>query len=125
MMRRWATLVLMAIISVGLAAPNDSYGQAEVDREIQQLRDKLSQLEEQQIELKKEATAAAAAMPSFSYRPGNGVSIEAADKAWGLRFTLESHFRLDFESGLDQQGRTNGQLYGRRFRPGVFYCLNN
>ncbi len=125
MMRRWASLVLMAIIGVGLAAPNDSYGQAEVDREIQQLRDKLSQLEEQQIELKKEATAAAAAMPSFSYRPGNGVSIEAADKAWGLRFTLESHFRLDFESGLDQQGRTNGQLYGRRFRPGVFYCLNN
>ena len=53
MMRRWASLVLMAIIGVGLAAPNDSYGQAEVDREIQQLRDKLSQLEEQQIELKK------------------------------------------------------------------------
>src|SRR6188768_392124 len=96
-----------------------------VSEKISVLEQELQQLEEQQIELKKEATAAAAAMPSFSYRPGNGVSIEAADKAWGLRFTLESHFRLDFESGLDQQGRTNGQLYGRRFRPGVFYCLNN
>jgi len=30
-----------------------------------------------------------------------------------------------FEAGLDQQGRTQGELMGRRFRPGVFYCINN
>jgi len=96
-----------------------------VNDKISALEQELQQLKEQQIDLKKEATAAAAAMPSFSYRPGNGVNIEAADKAWGLRFTLESHFRYNFETGLDQQGRTRGQLMGRRFRPGVFYCLNN
>ena len=124
-MRRWAGLLLMAMMGVGLAVPKASYGQAEVDKEIRELREKLSQLEQQQIDMRKEATAAAAAMPSFSYRPGNGVSVEAADKAWGLRFTLESHFRYDFESGRDQVGRTQGELYGRRFRPGIFYCLNN
>ena len=96
-----------------------------VSDKISALEQELQQLKEQQIELKKEATAAAAAMPSFSYRPGNGVNIEAADKAWGLRFTVESHFRYNFEEGRDQTGRTNGQLMGRRFRPGVIYCINN
>ena len=96
-----------------------------VNDKISALEQELQQLKEQQIELKKEATAAAAAMPSFSYRPGNGVNIEAADKAWGLRFSLESHFRYNFENGRDQTGRTNGQLMGRRFRPSFFYCINN
>ena len=91
-----------------------------VSDKISALEVELQQLKEQQIELKKEATAAAAAMPSFSYRPGNGVNIEAADKAWGLRFTVESHFRYNFEAGHDQTGRTNGQLMGRRFRPGCY-----
>jgi hypothetical protein len=50
-----------------------------VNDEINALESELTQLKEQQIELKKEATAAAAAMPSFSYRPGNGVNIEAAE----------------------------------------------
>ena len=53
------------------------------------------------MELKKEATAAAAALPSFSYRPGNGMNIEAADKSWGIRFGMEAHLRTIFESGQD------------------------
>ncbi len=96
-----------------------------VNDKISAIEQELQQLKEQQIELKKEATAAAAAMPSLSYRPGNGVSIEAADKEWGLRFTNEVHLRYDFEAGLDQAGRTNGQLFARKFRPSVFYCINN
>ena len=96
-----------------------------VDDKIKSLEQELTQLKEQQIELKKEATAAAAAMPSFEYRPGNGLNIEAADKAWGIRFALESHFRMLFESGRDQVGRTNGEIMGRRFRPGIIYCINN
>jgi hypothetical protein len=96
-----------------------------VDERIKALENELTQLKEQQIEFKKEATAAAAAMPSFSYRPGNGLNIEAADKSWGLRMTLESHFRMLFESGRDQIGRTNGEIMGRRFRPGFIYCINN
>jgi hypothetical protein len=85
----------------------------------------LSTLKEQQVELRKEATAAAAALPTFEYRPGNGLNIEAADKSWALRFTIETHFRYDFESGRSHVGRTQGELMGRRFRPGVLYCINN
>src|SRR5687768_13192933 len=96
-----------------------------VDEEIQVLQAKLAALENSQIELKKEATAATAALPTFSYRPGNGVSIEAADKSWSFRASLESHFRLNFLSGRDEIGRTNGEIEGRRFRPEFYYCLNN
>lgn len=96
-----------------------------VDEKIKMLEQELSQLKDQQIELKKEATAAAAALPNFEYRPGNGLNIEAADKSWAVRMTLESHFRYNFEAGRDQVGRTQGELMGRRFRPGVFYCVNN
>jgi hypothetical protein len=60
--------------------------------------------------LKKEATAAAAELPSFEYRPGNGLRIEAADKSWGLRFTIETYFRMLFESGRSHVGRTNGEI---------------
>jgi len=122
MMRKkmWLASMLAAFLLTAGSAQAQS-----VNDKINALEQELQQLKEQQIELKKEATAAAAAMPSFSYRPGNGVNIEAADKAWGLRFALEAHFRYNFEEGRDQQGRTQGQLMGRRFRPGVFYCLNN
>ena len=105
-----------------LAAP--AFAQS-VDDKIKSLEQELSQLKDQQIEMKKEATAAAAALPSFEYRPGNGLNIEAADKAWGLRFTIETHFRYEFESGRSHIGRTEGELMGRRFTPGVLYCINN
>jgi hypothetical protein len=122
MMRKkmWLASMLAAFLLTAGTVQAQSVGD-----KISALEVELQQLKEQQIELKKEATAAAAAMPSFSYRPGNGVNIEAADKAWGLRFTVESHFRYNFEEGRDQTGRTNGQLMGRRFRPGVIYCINN
>src|SRR5688572_29889717 len=118
--RFWA----LSVLAVFLLAAGTVRAQS-VDDKIKALEQELTQLKDQQIELKKEATAAVAAMPSFSYRPGNGLNIEAADKSWGVRFTLESHFRYNFESGRDQVGRSQGELMGRRFRPGVFYCLNN
>jgi hypothetical protein len=96
-----------------------------IDDRIKALESELSQLKEQQIELKKEATAAAAAMPSFSYRPGNGVFIEAADKSWSVRHSFEAHMRYLFESGRDQVGRSQGELMGRRFRPEFYLCINN
>src|SRR5689334_6845972 len=96
-----------------------------VDDKIKSLEQELTQLKEQQVELKKDATAAAAALPTFEYRPGNGLNIESADKSWGVRFTLESYFRYEFEHGLTQQGRSRGEIMGRRFRPGIFYCINN
>jgi len=116
--------VKLALLSAVLFAAAPAFAQS-VDDKIKSLEQELSQLKEQQVELKKEATAAAAALPTFEYRPGNGLNIEAADKAWGLRFTVETHFRYEFESGLTQQGRSTAELMGRRFRPGVFYCINN
>ncbi len=69
-----------------------------VDDRIKAIEQELSQLKEQQLELKKETTAAAQAMPTFDYRPGNGLSIEAADKSWSLRTGIETNFRMLFES---------------------------
>src|SRR5512147_3022719 len=116
--------VKLALLSAVLFAAAPVFAQS-VDEKIRSLEQELTQLKEQQVELKKEATAAAAALPTFEYRPGNGLNIEAADKAWGLRFTVETHFRYEFESGREQQGRSSVELMGRRFRPGIFYCINN
>ena len=96
-----------------------------VDERIKALEQELIQLKDQQIEMKREATEAAAALPTFEYRPGNGLNIEAADKSWSFRATLEAHFRYLFESGRDQVGRSHGELMGRRFRPEFLYCVNN
>ncbi|MBI2368211.1 MAG: hypothetical protein HYV01_24825, partial [Deltaproteobacteria bacterium] len=96
-----------------------------VDQKIKALEQELSQLKVEQLELKKEATAAAAALPSFSYRPGNGLTIEAADKSWSVRHSFEAHMRYNFLSGRDQVGRSNGELEGRRFRPEFYLCINN
>ena len=96
-----------------------------VDDKIKALEQELTELKSQQIELKKESTAAAAALPSFSYRPGNGLNIEAADKSWGIRFSMEVALRTMFESGQDAIGRTNGEVMLRRWRPYFFYCIDN
>ena len=125
-MRRLASAFMLAgMIGVGFTLPNESFGDVEIDGRINALEEELSQLKEQQIELKKEATAAAAAMPSFSYRPGNGMLIEAADKSWSFRHSFEAHMRYDFLSGRDQVGRSQGELEGRRFRPEFYLCVNN
>ena len=96
-----------------------------VDEKIKGLEQELSQLKTQQMELKKDATAATDALPTFSYRPGGGVNIEAADRAWGIRFAFEGHMRMLFESGNQHAGRTNGEIMGRRWRPEFYYCVNN
>ena len=117
-------LVKLALLAAALFAAAPASAQS-VDDKIRTLEQELSELKTQQVELKKEATAAAAALPTFEYRPGNGLNVQAADKSWGIRFTLESHFRYTFESGRDQVGRSQGELMGRRFRPGIIYCINN
>ena len=118
----FGALGLMLAASVLAAVPARAQS---VDEKIKALEQELSSLKSQQMELKKEATAAAAALPSFSYRPGNGVNIEAADKSWGIRFSMEAHLRTMFESGQDQVGRTNGEIMLRRWRPEFYYCIDN
>src|SRR5262249_31532091 len=113
-------LMLAALLLAGVPA-----GAQNVDDKIKALEQELSSLKSQQMELKKEATAQAAALPRFSYRPGNGVGITAADKSWGIRFGIEAHLRTLFESGQDAVGRTNGEVMLRRWRPSFFYCIDN
>ena len=125
-MRRLASAFMLAgMIGVGFTLPNESFGDIEIDGRINALEEELSQLKEQQIELKKEATAAAAAMPTFSYRPGNGMLIEAADKSWSFRHSFEAHMRYNFSRGATRVGRSQGELEGRRFRPEFYLCVNN
>ena len=112
--------MLAALLSVAVPA-----GAQNVDDKIKALEQELSSLKSQQIELKKEATAAAAALPNFSYRPGNGLDITAADKSWGVRFSMETNLRMMFESGQDAVGRTNGEVMLRRWRPTFWYCIDN
>ncbi len=71
----------------------------DVDQKIKALKDEVARLENEQaqmkaeqIEMKKEATAAAAQLPNFSYRPGSGLMIEAADKSWAFRTTSRCLF---------------------------------
>ena len=114
----------LALLAAALfaAAPASAQG---IDDKIKAMEQELTQLKDQQVELKREATTAAAALPNFSYRPGGGLNIEAADKAWSINFGLEGHMRMLFESGADQAGRTNGEIIGRRFRSQFVYCINN
>lgn len=107
------------------AAPVAPARGGDLDDRIKSVEEQLSALKEQQVELKKETTAAAAALPSFTYRPGNGLMVESADKGWSVRMGIESHFRMLFESGRSQVGRTNGEIMGRRFRPNMYYCIDN
>ena len=93
--------VKLALLSAALFAAAPAFAQS-VDDKIKSLEQELSQLKDQQVEMKKEATAAAAALPTFSYRPGNGLNIEAADKSWGLRATIETQWRMYFNQGQDQ-----------------------
>jgi hypothetical protein len=123
MMMRTAVLAI-GLFACSLFAGNLSWAQ-NVDEKIKALEQELTQLKEQQIEMKREATEAAAALPSFSYRPGNGMMIEAADKSWSFRHAFEAHMRYNFLTGRDQVGRSNGELEGRRFRPEFYLCLNN
>jgi hypothetical protein len=122
-------LGLMLVVFAFAPAPARS---DDVDQRIKVLEDELmrlkseqAQVKSEQIEMHKEATAAAAALPNFSYRPGNGMLVEAQDKAWSFRASVESHFRLLFESGLSEAGRETGGVMGRRFRPFFNYCLND
>jgi Flp pilus assembly protein TadD len=90
MKKRLVKLALLAAAALFTAAPASAQS---VDDKIKSLEQELTQLKEQQIEMKKEATAAAAAMPTFSYRPGNGVMIQKVGfrnlRPLGIRAPIE------------------------------------
>ncbi len=79
--------------------------------------EELAQLKGEQMELKKEATAAAAALPTFTYRPGAGVTIAAADRSWEWRisYQIQGHI-YNAIKGDDARGSTTGDIFFRRNR---------
>ena len=130
MKKQWSVTALgflLAVFFIAAPARGD-----DVDKRIQTLEDELNRLKSEQaqvkaeqIEMRKDATAAAAALPNFSYTPGSGMLIEAADKSWSLRSSLEAHFRLLFESGHRKAGRETATVMGRRLRTEWYYCIND
>ena len=95
-----------------------------VDSRIQTLENELTRLKGEQMELKKEAVAAAAAMPTFSYRPRSGVTIQAADRSWSITTYLQFQTHMyNFTDGADEAGLSTGDLFARRFRPGWTLCV--
>ena len=99
---------------------------------IEPLKDQIHKLREQQLELKKEATAAAAALPTFEYRPGRGLTIAAADKSWSFnttyRINMYVYNMLNGKSNFDDDGEqrntgvTNWEIFPRRNRLYMNYC---
>jgi hypothetical protein len=115
----------VGIVAAFLLAAAPAVADSELAAQIKELKERLSQLEQQQIEMTKEATAAAAALPTFSYRPGSGMMIEAADKSWSFRASMRTDLRVLFQSGLAEAGRETGGVFARRFRPDFYYCIND
>ncbi len=95
-----------------------------VDDKIQALESELARLKSEQMELKKEAVAAAAALPTFSWRPRSGVTWAAADRSWSITMFLQNQVHMyNFPDGNDFRGLPSGDLFARRFRPGITLCV--
>lgn len=77
----------------------------------------INQPKEQQADLKKEAVAAAAKLPDFSYRPGG---------AWSINFGFEAQMRMLVKSKHGPQivPEANGTIFARRYRFTTNYCVN-
>jgi cell division protein FtsB len=135
-----ASLALLVFTAPTVRAQN-----TKLDDRIQALEDELiklraeqQQVKTEQMELKREATEAAAALPEFSYRPGRGVTIMAADKSWSINFSYQLHMHmqnhLDGEANPGGKGAaqfsyndkfTTGDIFSRRNQPWFIYCWNN
>ncbi|HEY3304831.1 MAG TPA: hypothetical protein VGL70_15010 [Candidatus Binatia bacterium] len=119
--------MLAIIFAAALPAWAESVDQriSTLEAELARLKAEQVEVKSEQIELRKNALAAEGALPTFTYRPAAGLRIEAADKSWSIRFAMEAHMRMLFESGRSHAGRTNGEVQGRRFRPRWNFCVVN
>jgi hypothetical protein len=119
-----AALVFFSFVFIFTAAGVVSAGS--VDEKIKALEEELVRLKGEQIELKREATTAAAALPSFEYRPFGGVTVTAADKSWALQFGYWG--RIHFTTVFDGENHRGAPVFGQFWdynRPYTNYCFNN
>ena len=97
-----------------------------LEQELMQLKAEQHQVREEQIELKKQATEAAAALPTVTYRPRSGLTIAGADKSWAFNISSQFHLRLyNFPDGNDARGAQSGKLFGRRITLMTNYCWSD
>ena len=107
------TLLLIGLFVVA-AAPARAEG---VGDRITALEEELTQLKGEQAQVRSDALAAAAKLPSFKYRPGAGLTITGADKSWSYRVRYLFHVHMYNEpDGNDRLNRANGDLFWRRNR---------
>lgn len=125
-----ASLFLLSALLFFFAAASTSAGELQgrikALEEVQRANaEELERLKGDQIKLNKEATAAAAALPSFAYRPGRGMTIEAGDRRWSLTFTYELEVYItNMLKGNDARGFSEGDIFFRRNHPFWFMCVN-
>ncbi len=74
-----------------------------LEEELARLKAEQQQVKTEQIELHKDALAAEQALPKFEYRPGDGLTISAADEAWQFNLSL----RMDIHMYNHVDGRPN------------------
>ncbi len=110
------SLVTALMLALAPAWADDS-----VEQKIKGIEDELGRLKGEQMELKKEAAAAAAALPTFTYRPGAGLAIDAADQSWGLRFRYLFQIDMTWLEGQDARRNGDFEIFGRRNRPEFTY----
>lgn len=94
-----------------------------LEQELAKMKAEQAQLKAEQIEITKEATAAAAALPTFTYRPGNGLNIQDANGAWGIRFFMQMQYFSTFwlDDNRAKNGAVQGAIQPRRLRPRINY----
>jgi hypothetical protein len=114
-----STLLLIGLFVVAVAPARAD----EMELRIKALEQELTQLKGEQEESKEAALAAAAKMPNFSYRPGGGIWVTAADKAWAINFSARSHWHIyNHTDGNDSDGYTVGDIFNRRNWLGFKFC---
>ena len=108
-----SALVLMA----GMALAASPVQASDVDTRIQALERELAQLKQNQ----ESALAAEAKAPSFTYAPGGGLTIAAADNNWSIKFTqrLQVYHSIWLSNENPGVGYQNMELRMRRFRPTI------
>src|SRR5215471_5154915 len=107
------TLTVLLVRAWPVQAQNVDQRIQALEQELERLKSEQAQTKAEQLEIRKQAVEAAATLPNFSYRPGGGMLIEAADKSWSFRASIEVNFRLLFESGAAQAGRETGGIFAR------------
>jgi len=117
MKKLFSIVVLGSLFAALVLAVAPAWAQQDVDSRIQAIKNEMERLKSEQMELKKEAVAAAAAMPTFDYRPGRGLTIQAADRAWSWNMRFDFAADVHFPEGQDGRRNGIGDMFGRRLAP--------